>query len=143
VLVDETVGTTTPSTANVPAALRLNVVSLAFPSSMEPTPNAVVVEAVMPDTGKLVQLVSVPDVGVPSTGLVNVGEVKVLFVKAWVAARVTTVPLVAGNVIVVLSVPASVNVLLTVSVFPELTVTPVRGPLADVKDSEILFTDTK
>ena len=140
VLVDETVGTTTPSTANVPAALRLNVVSLACPSSIEPTPNAVVVEAVIPDTGKLVQLVSVPELGVPSTGVVNVGEVKDLLVKAWAAAKVTTVPLADGNVITVLSVPDSVNVLVTVSVFPAVTETllpPAAAALVQVVPLEV------
>ena len=41
VLVDEIVGTTTPSTAKTPAEERLSVVSDACPNSSVPTPNAV------------------------------------------------------------------------------------------------------
>lgn len=70
-------GITTPSTARTPAAERLSVVSLACPSSMLPTPRAVVVDATNPAIGKPVALVSVPDAGVPSTGAVKVGLVSV------------------------------------------------------------------
>jgi len=75
VLVDEMLGITTPSTANTPAALLESVVSLASPSSIEPTPSAVDVDAVRPLIGRPVQFVKVPDVGVPSRGVTKVGEV--------------------------------------------------------------------
>ena len=39
---------------------------------------------------KLVQLVNVPDCGVPRIGVVSVGDVNVLFVKVCVPVRVTT-----------------------------------------------------
>ena len=77
VLVLLIVGTTTPSTCNTPAPLRDSVVSVAWPSSIEPTPKAVEADAVMPETGSAVQLVSVPEVGVPSTGVTIVRLVHV------------------------------------------------------------------
>jgi len=88
---DEIVGTTTPSTAKTPADERDNVVSEALPNSKLPTPNAVDVEEVIPETGKLVQFVNVPELGVPKTGVVNVGLVKVLFVKVCEPVSVVTV----------------------------------------------------
>ena len=72
-----------------------------------------------------VQLVNVPDAGVPRTGAVIVGDVSVLFVRVCVAARPTTVSLDDGKVIVVVSVPASVRVLSTVSVLAVTTDSPV------------------
>jgi len=100
VLVDEMLGMTTPSTANTPAALLESVVSLAFPSSIEPTPSAVDVDAVRPlygvaknvaapvpspdtpvEIGSPVQLVKVPLAGVPSAGVVSIGDVSVLLVS--------------------------------------------------------------
>ena len=89
-----------------------------------------------PELGNPVALVKVPDAGVPRAGVVNVGEVKVLFVKVCVAPKVTTVSDVEGNVMVVPSVPAKVNELLAVKVFPEVTndVTPDSGsPVALVR----------
>ena len=55
--------------------------------------------------------------------------VNVLLVNVWVAANVTTVSLEDGNVIVVESVPANINVLLTVNVLPSkiVNVEPVAG----------------
>jgi hypothetical protein len=75
VFVEEIVGTTTPSTVITPAEERARVVSVACPSSMLPTPKAVEVEAVIPLTGNPVALVNVTDVGVPKTGVTNVGDV--------------------------------------------------------------------
>ena len=117
--------TSTPSTASFPAALLVNVVSVAWPSSTEPTPRAVVVDAVIPETGKLVQLVSVPELGVPSTGVVKDGEVMVWTpVNVFAASVRANVALVVGNVMVVPSVPANVNELLTVNDLPEATIPP-------------------
>lgn len=79
-----------------------------------------------------VQLVNVPDEGVPRIGAVNVGEVRVLLVNVCVAARVTTVSDVPGNVIVVASVPANVNEFDTVSVLPAVTDRPVTLPAEPV-----------
>ena len=81
VLVEDTVGTTTPSTARTPADERDKVVSVACPNSTLPTPNAVEVEAVIPLTGRPVAFVNVPDAGVPRTGAVKVGLVSVLLVR--------------------------------------------------------------
>jgi hypothetical protein len=69
VLVEDTVGTTTPSTEITPAEDRAIVVSSACPNSMLPTPSAVEVEAVMPLTGKPVAFVNVPENGVPRAPL--------------------------------------------------------------------------
>jgi len=54
-----------PSIAATPAETRVIVVSLACPSSIDPTPRAVTVEAVSPAMGSPVALVSVPLDGVP------------------------------------------------------------------------------
>lgn len=78
------------STARVHAEERESVVSVACPSSIEPTHRAVDVLAVIPATGSPVQFVRVPDVGVPSIGVVNVGEVRVLFARVTVPSRVIT-----------------------------------------------------
>lgn len=56
--------------------------------------------------GKPVALVKVPDAGVPNTGAVKVGEVKVLLVSVSVPAKVAKVPDAAGKVIAVF-VPAT------------------------------------
>ena len=75
VFIAPTVGTVEPSTAITPADTLVIEVSVACPNSILPTPNAVLVEAVSPAIGSPVQLVKVPDVGVPSSGVVNVGEI--------------------------------------------------------------------
>ena len=72
----EIVGTVIPSTEITPALTRAMVVSEACPSSIEPTPIAVEVEATRPAIGKPVQFVSVPEVGVPKIGVTKVGEVE-------------------------------------------------------------------
>lgn len=59
-------GIVTHSTDMTPADTRAILVSEACQSSIEPTQIAVLVEAVMPATGRPVQFVSVPDDGVPS-----------------------------------------------------------------------------
>lgn len=64
-----------PSTASTPELARLKVVSVACPSSIEPTPKAVEVEAVIPLTGKPVALVRVKAVGVPRSGVTRAGDV--------------------------------------------------------------------
>ena len=51
-----------------------------------------------PATGNPVQLVSVPDVGVPNTGAVIVGAVKVLFVNTSDVALPIRVSVATGNV---------------------------------------------
>jgi hypothetical protein len=56
-------------------------VSEAFQSSILPTHKAVVVLLVIQLTGSQEQFVSVPELGVHKTGLVNVGELRVLFVS--------------------------------------------------------------
>jgi hypothetical protein len=108
VFVLDTVGTTTPSTASTPAEERDRVVSVACPSSTEPTPRAVLVDAVMLETGRAVQFARLPDAGVPSTGEVRVGEVRVLFVRVSVVALPTSVSVVAGKVRTV-AVPATAD----------------------------------
>ena len=75
VFVELILGITTPSTANTHAAERDSVVSEACQSSIEPTQMAVDVEATSQAIGSPVQFVSVPLVGVQSTGVVNAGEV--------------------------------------------------------------------
>jgi len=90
VFVPEIVSITTPSTARTPAESRDNVVSVACPTSKVPTPKAEDVEAVIQETGKLVQFVSVPEAGVPKAGVVKVGLVSVLFVSVCDPVKVTT-----------------------------------------------------
>ena len=90
VLVLDTVGTATPSTASTPADERLSVVSDACPNSTEPTPSADDVDAVMLETGRPVQLVRVPEEGVPRVGVVSTGLVKVLLVNVLVLDTVGT-----------------------------------------------------
>lgn len=102
-----------PSTASVPAALRESVVSLAFPSSKDPTPNAVDVDDTSHAIGSPVQLVSVPEVGVPRTGVVKVGEVSVLFVSVSVVALPTRVSVALGRVIVCEVVSDDARVVIT------------------------------
>ena len=67
---------------------------------MVPTPSAVEVDAARPLIGRPVQLVRVPEEGVPSAGVVSVGDVRVLFVKVSVVSRPTSVVVAVGNVIV-------------------------------------------
>ena len=54
-----------------PAETLAMVVSVAWPSSMEPAPNASVVESTTPDSGRPEQFVRVPLAGVPGTGAVS------------------------------------------------------------------------
>ena len=82
-----------------------------------------------------------------------VGEVKVLLVRVWVAARVTTVSDESGKVNVVESVPEKAKVLLAVRVLPlaivkvpveVVIVRPsyvalVMAPVADMSQSEVLI----
>ena len=75
VWVADTVTILTPSIDTTPADTRASVVSLACPSSIEPTPRAADVLATSPAIGKPVQFVSVPLDGVPSAGVTNVGDV--------------------------------------------------------------------
>lgn len=118
VLVLDTVGTTTPSTASTPAAERDRVVSVACPSSTEPTPIAVLVDATRPLIGKPVAFVSVPEAGVPRTGAVRVGLVRVLLVRVSVVALPTRVSVLVGRV--------SVPVLDMVPIIGEVRVLLVR-----------------
>jgi hypothetical protein len=71
VFVEDTVGTTTPSTEITPAEDLAIVVSVACPNSILPTPSAVEVDAVIPLTGRPVAFVKVPDDGVPRAPLNN------------------------------------------------------------------------
>jgi len=75
VSVEDVVTIFTPSIDTTPADTLASVVSLACPSSRVPTPSAVDVDAVRPLIGSPVQLVRVPDCGVPNTGVTKVGEV--------------------------------------------------------------------
>jgi len=81
-----------------------------------------------PDTpeemGRPVQLVRVPELGVPSTGVVNVGDVKVLLVRVSVVARPTSVSVAAGTVMV----PEAVAAVTTV-VVPLVDPANVNPPL--------------
>jgi len=72
VLAAEIVSMVTPSIETTPAETLASVVSLAWPNSIEPTPKAVEVDAVKPAIGNPVQLVSVPEVGVPKIGATKV-----------------------------------------------------------------------
>jgi hypothetical protein len=116
VFVDDIVGTTTPSTEITPAEDLAIVVSVACPNSIVPTPSAVEVEAVMPLTGRPVQFVNVPEDGVPRTGAVSVGLVRVLFVNVSVVARPTKVSVEVGRVkvpvLVIVEITGEVRVLL-------------------------------
>jgi len=85
------VATVTPSIVTVPAEPLAIVVSVALPSSIDPTPKLVEVDDVNPLIGNPVQFVNVPDAGVPNTGVVKVGEVSVLLVKVSVLLAVATV----------------------------------------------------
>jgi len=75
VSVEDVVTTFTPSIVTTPAPPLASVVSVACPSSIEPTPNAVDVDAVRPLIGNDVQLVRVPELGVPNAGVTRVGLV--------------------------------------------------------------------
>lgn len=111
VFVEEIEGITTPSTEITPADARAIVVSEALPSSIEPTPIAVEVEATRPAIGNPVTFVRVPEEGVPKA-----------------PPEYKTVPP-APKATEELSVPVSVKVLLTVRVFPSaiVRVEPVAG----------------
>jgi hypothetical protein len=74
VFVLDMVGTVTHSTDITPADTLAIVVSLACHNSTLPTPIAVLVEATNPAIGSPVQLVRVPDDGVPNAGVVNEGD---------------------------------------------------------------------
>lgn len=77
--------------------------------------------------GSPVQFVSVPDVGVPSTGVVKFGDVMVCTPVNVLAASVRAiVALVDGNVMVVASVPAKVRSLLKIGALPAATTVPVQ-----------------
>jgi hypothetical protein len=90
-----------PSTAICPADSRDTVVSVACQSSIDQTPRAVDVLAVIPATGRPVQFVRVPDDGVPSTGVVKLGDVIVCTpVNVFAASVLATVKLASGNIIV-------------------------------------------
>ena len=73
VSVEDVVTIFIPSMATTPADTRESVVSVACPNSTLPNPKAVDVDAVIPLNGNPVALVSVNDVGVPRSGVVNVG----------------------------------------------------------------------
>ena len=92
VSVDDVVTIFTPSMVTTPAEALANVVSVAWPNSTLPTPNAVLVEAVKPLMGNALHDDKVPLLGVPNTGAVNVGEVNVLLVKVSVPAKLTKSP---------------------------------------------------
>ncbi len=69
VWLEETSTMFTPSMLTTPAETRASVVSEALPSSMEPTPRAVEVEATSPAIGRPVALVRVSEDGVPRAGV--------------------------------------------------------------------------
>ena len=85
------------------------------------------------DTGRPVQLVNVPEEGVPNTGVVNVGDVKVLLVNVSVVARPIRVSVDVGSVRVpvfeMLEITGVVSVLL-VSVSVEEVVTTLTPSTA-------------
>jgi hypothetical protein len=66
-----------PAIANIPADTLVKVVSEAWPIFKDPTPNAVEVDATIPDKGKPEQLVNVPADGTPMFGVVKVNPAKV------------------------------------------------------------------
>jgi hypothetical protein len=79
-----------------------------------------------------VQEVRLPDAGVPSTGAVSVGEVRVLLVSVSVVARPTNVSVLVGSVnapvLLILEIIGEVSVLLvSVSVPAKVTKVPVVG----------------
>ena len=116
VSVEDVVTILTPSIETTPALTLAIVVSVACPSSILPTPNAVDVDAVNPDIGNPVQLVRVPEDGVPRTGVVRVGLVRVLFVNVSVVSLPTRVSDALGNKIVRLPVGSTtLNVVLYAS----------------------------
>ena len=129
---------------------------------MEPTPSAVEVDAARPLIGRPVQLVSVPEAGVPSAGVTNVGDVANTNEPVPVSSEITprssllvvaantlslfavnaTVPVASGRVIVLFavgSVTVSV-VLLALSVAPsKIILTAVGLP----SNTAVLFLRTK
>lgn len=83
------VGASTLVNAPVPLAMTTPAVSVATPVPPFATGRIPVTPVV---SGKPVQLVSVPDDGVPRTGAVKVGDVSVLLVSVWVAVVPTRSP---------------------------------------------------
>jgi len=75
VSVEDIVTIFTPSIATTPADTLVIVVSVACPNSIEPTPKPIVVDEVIPVIGSPVQLVRIPELGVPNTGVIRVGLV--------------------------------------------------------------------
>lgn len=92
ILILLTVGTIPHSTAITHADTRVIVVSEACHMLIEPTHNAVVVSPVIPATGSAPQLERFPEKGVPSRGVISVGEVRVLLVSVSVPASVAISP---------------------------------------------------
>jgi hypothetical protein len=134
-------GITTPSTAKTPADDLESVVSLALPSSIDPTHKAVLVEAVSHAIGRPVQLVSVPEAGVQRAGVVRVGLVSVLFVRVCVPHRVTTEVELVPAVEICTSPPL---VIFIASVVPQFTTKcipfAVVVPIARSLEVEVRYT---
>lgn len=109
------VGVSANTSAPVPvspvtAAARLALEGVARKvATLEPRPLTPV------EIGRPVQLVSVPEAGVPSVGVVRTGDVSVLFVKVCASAKTTTVSVASGNVIVLVAVDAVVSVVCPVA----------------------------
>ena len=76
-------------------AVPVSSVTAAARFALEGVARNVAIPVPKPDTpvviGRPVQLVNVPDCGVPRIGVINVGDVNVLFVSVCVPVRVTTV----------------------------------------------------
>ena len=64
----------------------------------------------MPLVGNPVQFDKFPDEGVPSAGVVSVGDVNVLFVKVSLPDNVASVPVISGKVILRFAVWTNSNV---------------------------------
>jgi hypothetical protein len=131
VSVEDVVTTFTPSIDTTPAETLASVVSVACPSSTDPTPIAVLVEAVNPAIGRPVTLVSVPELGVP---------------KAPPETKLPdAVPVNAPTKVVALTVLANValwsaaNVRAVVAVLPDVVVRNVRVRLAPVPEVIIIL----
>lgn len=139
------VGTVTHSTAIIPAESRDIVVSLACQSSIDQTPRAVDVLAVIPATGNPVQFVRVPDDGVPRTGVVRVGEERVLFSSVSVddIVGIFTVPLLILPVplgLIFISILVSPPVASKIGQFPVdalLIVNSLTAPVTEVSGNLI------
>ena len=81
-----------------------------------------------PATGNPVQLVSVPDVGVPNTGAVIVGAVKVLFVNTSDVALPIRVSVATGNVSTEVPDIAGANKVIVPLVSPATTMLLILSP---------------